>query len=214
MTGQLFSSPFAKDHRWQRVVWLLALLAIQWLYVPINRHVQGGTVFKTPLDDLIPLWPAWAVPYQLCMLWWVFSLFWFVIKVDYPHLKAFGSGTLAVILTSYIIYLAWPTYVERPILSGDRWDIQLMHWIYNNDRPYNAFPSSHTYITTLVSLSWQRLCPRLWWLWSGIVVIVILSTLFTRQHYLPDPLGGLALAFLGYGFGMRWATGRQEKSPA
>jgi membrane-associated phospholipid phosphatase len=34
------------------------------------------------------------------------------------------------------------------------------------------------------------------------VVIVALSTLFTHQHYLIDPLGGLAIAWIGYRFGM------------
>jgi hypothetical protein len=35
------------------------------------------------------------------------------------------------------------------------------------------------------------------------VVIVILATLFTHQHYLPDPIGGLALAWFGYRIGLR-----------
>jgi membrane-associated phospholipid phosphatase len=35
-----------------------------------------------------------------------------------------------------------------------------------------------------------------------MVLIVALSTLFTRQHYLADPLGGLAIAWIGYRLGM------------
>jgi hypothetical protein len=33
-------------------------------------------------------------------------------------------------------------------------------------------------------------------------VIVVLATLFTHQHYLPDPIGGLALAWFGYRIGL------------
>jgi membrane-associated phospholipid phosphatase len=33
-------------------------------------------------------------------------------------------------------------------------------------------------------------------------MVVVLSTLFTRQHYLLDLLGGLAIAWLGYRFGI------------
>jgi hypothetical protein len=30
----------------------------------------------------------------------------------------------------------------------------------------------------------------------------VLATLFTHQHYLPDPIGGLALAWFGYRMGL------------
>ena len=188
----------------RRVGWLFTLFTFPWLYVPINRLAHGGIVFKTPLDGLIPLWPVWALPYQLSIIVWVIFLIWAVTKMDYPLLRAFGVSALAIMLTSYVIFLLFPTYVERPILTGNGWDIDLMHTIYNNDRPYNAFPSSHTYLTVLISLFWQRWYPRFWWLWSGFVVIVLLSTLFTRQHYLPDLVGGAALAWLGYRFGLWW----------
>jgi hypothetical protein len=32
--------------------------------------------------------------------------------------------------------------------------------------------------------------------------MVALATLFTHQHYLPDPIGGLALAWFGYRIGL------------
>jgi len=192
----------------RRVGWLITLLTIPWLYVPINRLAHGGIVFKTPLDNLIPLWPVWALPYQLSMIVWVICLTWAVTKMDYALLQALGIGALMAMLTSYVIYLLFPTYVERPVLTGNGWDIDLVRTIYNNDRAYNAFPSSHTYLTVLIALFWQRWHPGLWWLWSGFVVIVLLSTLFVRQHYLPDLVGGAALAWLGYRFGLWW-VGRE-----
>lgn len=76
--------------------------------------------------------------------------------------------------------------------------------MYVNDRVYNAFPSGHVYITTLIGLFWAQWFPRHRWWWRAIIVVIAFSTLFTHQHYLPDPVGGMLLAWAGYRFGLWW----------
>jgi len=90
---------------------------------------------------------------------------------------------------------------------GDSWSTQLLNWIYTNDRMYNAFPSGHVYITTLIALFWTRGYPKWRWFWWVTVIVICLATLFTHQHYLPDPIGGLILAWLGYHIGLRCMDG-------
>lgn len=90
--------------------------------------------------------------------------------------------------------------------------MELMRSIYNFDRPYNAFPSTHTSTTVLISLFGQRWYPRFWWGWGAFIMIVLFSTLFTRQHYLPDLVGGALLAWLAYRFGLRWLDGQPGES--
>mgnify|MGYP000913137403 FL=1 len=46
-----------------------------------------------------------------------------------------------------------------------------------------------------------RWYPKTRWVWAGVVAVVVLSTLFTHQHNLPDPLGGAALAWGAYRLG-------------
>jgi membrane-associated phospholipid phosphatase len=58
------------------------------------------------------------------------------------------------------------------------------------------------YQTALICLFYNHLYPNHPGVWIGIVVIVALSTLFTRQHYLVDPFGGLAIAWFGYRLGL------------
>ena len=41
---------------------------------------------------------------------------------------------------------------------------------------------------------------------AATVVVIVLATLFTHQHYLPDPIGGLLLAWLGYRIGLWCVT--------
>ena len=195
---------------WKRLPWLLALLAVQFLYFPINRGMQGGVVLDTPWDAYIPLWPIWAIPYLSSILWWQGCFLWATCKMDDKRYRAFIVGTIAVMLTSYVVYILYPTYVVRPVVQGDTWSAGLIRLIYSNDRLNNAFPSGHTYTTMLIVFFWWDWRPRLRWIWAAIAIIILLSTLFTAQHNLPDPVGGIVWAWMGYHFGMWWAERRKQ----
>jgi len=195
---------------WYRIPWLLAVLVVQMLYFPINRTVKGGIILQVPLDAYVPLWPIWAVPYLLSIIWWQISFIWAAWKMQEERFRAFVIGTIAVMLTSYVLYIVYPTYVERPTVEGSGWAATLIRAIYRNDRLNNAFPSGHTYSTMLIVFFWWDWKPRLRWLWAAVGVIVILSTLFTGQHNLPDPVGGILWAWAGYHFGWWWVNRRAK----
>jgi len=171
--------------------------------------LQGGTEFKTTLDQYVPLWPIWSVPYSLVTLWWLAAYIWAASRMEDRMYEAFFIASAFVQVTALMIFTVFPTYVIRPSLSGGDSTAQLLAWIYQNDYSYNAFPSGHVYITTLIALFWSRWFPHWRWLWSATVVIVVLATLFTHQHYLPDPGGGLALAWFGYRVGLWCAADRE-----
>jgi membrane-associated phospholipid phosphatase len=95
-------------------------------------------------------------------------------------------------------------------LIGNDWATELLRYVYSNDDVYNAFPSGHVYLTTVISLFWMEWYPRYRWLWIAIVVSVLLSTLFTHQHYLPDLGGGLILAKNSLRFGEWWMQKRLQ----
>jgi membrane-associated phospholipid phosphatase len=191
-----------------RLAWLAALFVLQLLYFPINRIVKGGVVLVTPWDSLIPFWPIWAIPYLFGIVWWIGCFIWAAWRMDEALYRAFVLATAAVMLTGYGVYLFYPTYVHRPALEGDSWQIELMRLIYDNDRLNNAFPSSHTYTTMLIAFFWWRWRTRLRLLWAGIAAIVLLSTLFTRQHNIPDVMGGIIWAWVGYRLGAWWVSRR------
>lgn len=194
----------------KRLIWLVAMFLAQALYFPINRTVAGGVVLITPLDALVPFWPAWAVPYLLSILWWEGCLVWAALKMPASRYRAFVVSVLVTLLTSYAFYIIYPTYVERPPVEGSGWQFDLIRSIYANDRLNNAFPSSHTYMTMLMVFFWWNWQPKLRWLWLVIAVIIILSTLFTGQHHLLDPVGGIVWAWIGYRLGLLWVRWRSR----
>jgi hypothetical protein len=172
------------------------------LYFPLNRTLTGGINLSTPLDTWIPLWPVWVVPYLLCLPAWAGGLVWAAWKMNGRLFRAFVSAGLFVLISAALFYYVFPTYVQRPTLSSNSWSARILQMVYQHDGAYNAFPSGHVYQTSLFCLFYNRLYPNHPWIWTAIAVIVALSTLFTHQHNLADPFGGLAIAWAGYRFGM------------
>lgn len=198
--------PPTKMRPTERLAGLLVIVAVELLYFPINQFVQGGISTRWPaLDDLIPLWPAWVVPYLLSVVWWNACFVWAAWRMPDANWRALVRGAVLVMLSSYLIYLAWPTYVVRQPVPGNGWAAELLRAVYANDRIYNALPSGHASSAVLIALFWSRCLPRGRWLWIASAALVILSTLFTGQHHLLDPLGGALMAYVGYRLGL-WVT--------
>ncbi len=172
------------------------------LYFPLNRKLTGGFNLSIWLDDWVPLWSVWVVPYLLCLPVWVGGLVWAAWKMDEQLFRSFVYACLFVLLSAALIYYFLPTYVKRPTLTKGNWSMRILQLVYQHDGDYNAFPSGHVSQTSLICLFYGHLYPNLAWLWVSMVIVVILSTLFTRQHYLADPFGGLMIAWVGYRFGL------------
>ena len=93
---------------------LLFLIVLQLLYFPINQNVQGGITTYLPIDTQITLSPIWAIPYLLSILWWVGALIWATYKMEYMRFVQFSLCLSLTILISYVVYILFPTYVDRP----------------------------------------------------------------------------------------------------
>ena len=181
-----------------RVVILLLLMTLLLLYFPINQNVTGGITPDLPIDANIQLKPIWIIPYLLSILWWIAAIFWATAKMDFGRYLHFSACLGLTIVVSYLIYLIFPTYVIRPTIIGDDFLSQLVAYTYGNDQPYNALPSGHTYTTLIISTFWFSWKPKHKYLWISIAIVVILSTLFTKQHYVLDPAAAVVLVLISY----------------
>jgi membrane-associated phospholipid phosphatase len=189
----------------QRLASLAGLLVLLSLYFPINQTVTGGIRPDLPIDARIPLWPIWAVPYLLTLPWWIASLAWGALKMDFPRWRRFALCLGITIVIAYTIFILYPTYVVRPEITGQDFFSQLVDWIYGGDQVNNALPSGHTYTTLIIAIFWSHWKPKLKPLWIGIAILVLLSTLFTKQHYLLDLAAAAVLVA-----GTYWLSGVLE----
>jgi membrane-associated phospholipid phosphatase len=186
-------------------IWLVLLVCcIEMIYIPTSSQVRGGIEPKLPID-IFPVWPIWVLPYVLCYLLWVFALVWVILKMEDRLFRAFIVACLLTFAMGVGTFIFFPTYVKAAIIEGNDIFSSLLRFIHQNLGRYDAFPSGHIYITTLLVLFYGRWYPRQKLLWALILIIISLSTLFTRQHYILDVVGGYVVAAAGYHFGLWWA---------
>jgi len=177
---------------------VLGLVALQCMYFPINQNVHGGISTNLPIDLHIPLSPIWAVPYLCGIVWWAGAFIWAASKMDDRRFLHFSLCLSLAMSISYAIYVLFPTYVDRPIVAGEDFRSTLVLFIYGKDRPYNALPSGHTYTTLIISMFWWSWLPKQRGVWVATALIIILSTLLTKQHAILDILSAGILAILCY----------------
>lgn len=173
-----------------------------------------------PIDHWIPFEPMWAWVY---MPFWLLFLFlgsgyalWRMRKHGlYPY-QFLAGGTLMQ-LGGWSIHFLFPTYMPRPDLpeTGGA-SIWLMRQIYEADPPTHVFPSLHVASTVLVAyflqIAFSNASPATqrtsWLIGTATVVLVSLSTLFTKQHGIIDVGAGLLWGYLsgraGMHLGMAW----------
>jgi membrane-associated phospholipid phosphatase len=188
----------------KRLLLLLLACCIQMIYIPTSNGLSGGIEPKLPVD-VFPIWPIWVVPYVLCYILWSASTLWVVRKMEDRLFKAFIAACLLTFTIGVSTFIFFPTYVRAGTFVGNDIFTTLLRFIHENWGRYDAFPSGHVYITTLLTLFYSRWYPRYKLLWIVVLVIVAFSTLFTGQHYILDVIGGYCIALLGYHFGLWWA---------
>ena len=188
----------------KRVFLLFLACCIQMIYIPTSNRVTGGIEPKLSID-IFPIWPIWVVPYVMCYILWFSSAAWILFRVEDRQFRAFIAASMLTFGIGASTFIFFPTYVRAATLSGTDIFTNLLRMIHESWGRYDAFPSGHVYITTLLALFFSRWYPRWKYLWIGILAIVSLSTLFTGQHYILDVIGGYIVALAGYHFGLWWA---------
>ncbi len=164
------------------------------LYLPLDVVRPSLYNFKTPIDDTIPIMTIFVIFYLSYFVFLAFTLIYFAKKAGS---KIINQTLLAIIiscLTAYAFFLLFQNKVERPVLPviEDIFD-QTYLWLNANVPPYNGFPSLHVAISTICLMAYFKIKSGLknWVaLW---VVLIILSTLYTKQHYFLDVIAGLIL---------------------
>jgi len=112
--------------------------------------------------------------------------------------EAYIISFLTATIISYIIYLTLPTFVIRPeVHSQDNFSKAIV-LLYQNDYPHNAAPSGHTFYTLISFLYIKLWNPKVQGISLAIALLIIASTLLTKQHYVLDVISGLILGLIAY----------------
>jgi membrane-associated phospholipid phosphatase len=163
------------------------------IYALLN-HGPAVLDLITPIDTALPVVPIFVIPYVSLNPFVYATLILFLLF----RTRVFQSACLAVIsamLVSYGVYIVAQSEVIRPVLLGTDLFTRMIRGVYAGDNPFNCFPSLHTSVSTILALHWLRVNRPLGIVVAVWTVLIVASTVLIKQHYVPDLVAGLSLAF-------------------
>lgn len=171
-----------------------------------NRSVAAFHIIKHPLDAKIPFCEYFIIPYYLWFPYIACTVAAFVFldkeKKDYTRLCIMlGIGMTFFLLFSYIYPNA---LMLRPTtFTRDNIFVTLTKGIYASDTSTNVFPSIHCFNSFAVCAAiWHnktfrkhRIIP----IGSTVLcILIILSTMFVKQHSVIDVIGAFVMFLILY----------------
>ena len=178
---------------------MLVLVSLVPLYLVIADFAHGRTLHAPALswDHAVTVQPAWAFVYG-SLYAFLIALPFFVVRQE-DHIRRTVYAYLMVWITSYVCFLIYPTVAPRPAeVAGGGYLVWGVRFLYGADPPYNCFPSIHVAHSFVSAFAVSRTHRELGIAAGICAVLVAVSTVFTRQHYILDVIAGAALAWVAY----------------
>lgn len=182
-------------------VYLAVFFYLDYRKLPLSEY----TIVGTKLDEMIPF----------CEYFVVFYYFWFFyigLGLVLAYLEKDGKNyyqTCAYMFTGMTIFLIvsalFPNrdFLRPEVFPRENIFSYLVGLIYSVDTPTNLFPSIHVFNAIVVHVSILN-CSRFEnkavykWFSRFVVVGIILSTVFLKQHSVLDVLTGILMAGVLY----------------
>lgn len=172
-------------------------------YYLIAYMHDSGLRIDTWIDKAIPFVPAFIVFYSLGYVFVFLPMF--IINDKKEFYRLFWTY-FAVLTISFAMFYALPVEQEVSVTYGNDIFSKLIEFQHNHDPRFNNFPSLHISLNFLSYLILFRKSRRWGVNGSFMILPIILSVLFTKEHLFLDVIGGLVLgaaAFLSYTMAIR-----------
>lgn len=150
---------------------------------------------KRPVDDKIPFLPWTVLPY---CFWFPMIAFYplIVFRTDPCSYCGYLMTMVMEIVLSVVCYLIYPTSFQRPVPPDGFWG-NFMKFVYHGSyRGLNCAPSLHCsscFLVICVSFTCAGMSFGVRVFTVSIAIMIVLSTLTTKQHTLIDVLTAVPL---------------------
>lgn len=171
-----------------------------------GRTFAEYNIISSELDKLIPFKPEFIYVYLFWFPYVAVFFIWFSCisksknSEQITKLMLWGTTLFLIISWFYPNGLNFREYLfyEKGTLSGIL--VQILHTI---DTPTNVFPSMHVFMTAAIQVGVENEAgmkqnKALLWFTRVTAVLIILSTVFLKQHSIIDVCGGLLLVAILY----------------
>jgi len=175
--------------------------ALAWNSVIYNGAIllrRGAEMWDmtTALEEAIPLQPGWIFVYFGCFLFWGVNY----ILISRRGREAWFRFLLADLLAELIcglFFLFMPTTNLRPEVMGTDFASMLVRLLYQIDPAQNLFPSIHCMVSwfCFIGVRGDKRFPVWYQAFNCLFALAVcMSTLFLKQHCIPDAVAGVLLA--------------------
>jgi len=177
---------------------LVLIVGVYQFYFWCQRnHLAAPRELKLRIDDWIPYWPSWV---------WVYSCIYYPI-ILYLNFIIDSARHFTHVATSYMLLLGLQMlfFVLFPVTTPAHWrgynrerglSERFLALVQRFDARSNSFPSMHVSVAMLTAL---HLLPHLGATAFAFPVLIALSCLFTKQHYVIDLPAGALLGWSTFG---------------
>lgn len=190
-------------HAW---VFLYIFIYMPW-FMFLERHVTTRYhVIQIRLDEHIPFIEYFIVPY---LLWFVFiiAVFLYFFFTDVPGFYKMAKFMFAGMTIFLIISTFFPNGQDlRPVVfERDNIFVDMVRALYRADTCTNVFPSLHVFnsLSVCIAISESSALKKHKGVCIGAYVLaalIILATMFLKQHSVIDALGAGLMAYVLYQF--------------
>jgi membrane-associated phospholipid phosphatase len=175
---------------------VLIVGAYQFYFFTQRHLLRTPRHFHFALDERIPFQPGWS---------WVYSFLYYP-AILYLNLVATSPGHFTRMAFSFIVLLAMQVlcFAIYPVATPPHWrsqavanaaSVRFLRFVRNFDAETNCFPSMHVSVATLTALHAQATLGG----WAFLFPLLIaVSCVMTKQHYLIDLPFGAALGAAAY----------------
>ena len=166
-------------------------------YFWCQRHVFfEPKELRLPIDDHIPFRPNWV---------WIYSFLYYP-AILYVNIVLESSQQFVLVVTSYLVLLGihMAFFSAFPVRTPASWrDINLrrtlserfLAYLQTFDDATNSFPSMHASVAMLTAM---HLYSDLNMIALTYPLLVSISCLYTKQHYVIDVIAGVLLGWCVY----------------
>lgn len=142
----------------------------------------------TPLDDKIPLVAEFIYVYYFTFPVGIITFFYLAYKNKMRLYDIFITLCLSFAISG-IIYFFFQTRFIKPDFTPENFTDKFVVWTWNSTNPTNCFPSQHCFMAIAIFIGCvdgKEL--KLWYRIFGCIIgiLIVLATVFTRQHFWVD----------------------------
>lgn len=180
------------------------IIYLTWFYL-IENHLKGPyTIIHTPLDDLIPFCELFIVPYLLWFGYMAVVVGYLFLKDKEEYFRSCSFLFIGMTVFLVISTISPNGQLLRPMIyERDNVFIDLVRNLYRTDTPTNLWPSIHVFNSLgchIAVCKSEKLRSNTFIKYGSLVlcVLIVLSTMFIKQHSVFDVITAFIMAVILY----------------